>query len=177
MPNLSIRDVFALVTLMGLYLSEASGHQKAYKELLAYVDAGYALTLDVVQQVIIRYSRSKSNRVFAVRNGDMHCTQACPRCCSSARNHETCTHRCPRCCDTRGSTPRPSRSSSRDGSRSGSPTANKSALRGYVERMIDEKLASSNPAYPKHDQEALTARENIWRAHGMPEETQDFAGH
>ena len=53
--------------------------------------------------------------------------------------------------------------------------ANKSALRGYVERMIDEKLASSNPAYPKHEQEALTARENIWRVHGMPEETQAFA--
>jgi hypothetical protein len=29
-----------------------------------------------------------------------------------------------------------------------------------------------NPVYTKHDQDALTARENIWRAHGMPEETQ-----
>ena len=53
--------------------------------------------------------------------------------------------------------------------------SHKSVLRGYVERMIDEKLASSNPAYPKHDQEALTTRENIWRAHGMSEETKAFA--
>ena len=30
------KDVYALVTLMGLYLSEASCHQKAYKELLAH---------------------------------------------------------------------------------------------------------------------------------------------
>ena len=41
---------------MGLYLSDASGHQKAYKELLAHVDAGNALTLDDVQHVIIRPS-------------------------------------------------------------------------------------------------------------------------
>ena len=33
--------------------------------------------------------------------------------------------------------------------------------------MVDEKL--------KHDQDALTERENIWRPHGMPEETQAFA--
>ena len=90
MPDLSIRDVFALVTLMGLYLSDASGHQKAYKELLAHVDAGNALTLDDVQHVIIRYSRSKSNRAFAVRQSDARCTQACPRCCSSARNDSAC---------------------------------------------------------------------------------------
>ena len=42
MPHLSIQDVFALVTLMGLSLSDASGHQQAYKELLAHVDAGHA---------------------------------------------------------------------------------------------------------------------------------------
>ena len=79
MPNLSICDVFTLVTLMGLYLSDASGHQKAYKELLVHVDAGNTLTLDDVHHVIIQYSRSKSNRAFAVRQGDVRCTQACPR--------------------------------------------------------------------------------------------------
>ena len=62
---MSVRDVFALVTLMGLYISPASGHQKVYKELLAYVDAGHALTLDDVQHAMIWYSRSKLNRVFA----------------------------------------------------------------------------------------------------------------
>jgi hypothetical protein len=30
---MTVQDVYVLVTLMGLYLSEASGHQKAYKEL------------------------------------------------------------------------------------------------------------------------------------------------
>jgi hypothetical protein len=41
--------------------------------------------------------------------------------------------------------------------------------------MVDEKLAGPNPVYTKYDQDALTERENIWRAHGMPEETQAFA--
>jgi hypothetical protein len=43
---------------MCLYLSEASGHQKAYTELLAHIDDGHALTLDTVQHEIIRFSRS-----------------------------------------------------------------------------------------------------------------------
>ena len=38
--------MFALVSLMGLYLSEAYGHPKVYKELIAYVDDGHELTLD-----------------------------------------------------------------------------------------------------------------------------------
>ncbi len=59
MKDMSVHDVFA-VTLMGLYISPASGHQKGYKELLAYVDAGNALTLDDVQHAMIRYSRSKA---------------------------------------------------------------------------------------------------------------------
>ena len=41
--------------------------------------------------------------------------------------------------------------------------------------MVDERLASPNPAFTKQDQRALIERENIWRAHGMPEETQAFA--
>jgi hypothetical protein len=50
---MTVQDVYALVTLMGLYLSEASGHQKAYKELLAHVDDDHAITLDKVQNAII----------------------------------------------------------------------------------------------------------------------------
>jgi hypothetical protein len=41
--------------------------------------------------------------------------------------------------------------------------------------MVDHKLAGPNPVYTTHDPDALTVRENIWRAHGMPEETQAFA--
>jgi len=155
---MSIRDVFALVTLMGLYISTACGHQKAYKELLAYVDAGNALTLDDVQHAIIWYSRSKSNRTFSTCQSDARCSNSCPRCCSSARNDCACNHRCPRCCDTRGRTPDPSsRTSSRAGSHAGSP-----ARRAY-------------PNFTAQDQEALTEREFLWRDRGMPEETRVFA--
>jgi hypothetical protein len=56
MKDMSVRNVFALLTLMGLYISTASDHQKAYKELLAYVDTGNALTLDDVQHAMILYS-------------------------------------------------------------------------------------------------------------------------
>jgi hypothetical protein len=107
---MTVQDVYALVTLMGLYLSEASGHQKAYKELLAYIDDGHALTLDKVQHEIIRFSHSRAPRAFALTH---------------AGDSSICNHRCPRCCDTRGETPRPSRSSSShrspSSSRAGSP--------------------------------------------------------
>jgi hypothetical protein len=74
---MTVQDVYALVTLMGLYLSEASGHQKANKELLAHIDDGHALTLDKVQHEIIRFSRSHDPRAFAL-------THACD---SSVCNH------------------------------------------------------------------------------------------
>jgi hypothetical protein len=73
MKDMSVCDVFALVTLMGLYILTSSGHQKAYKELLAYVDVGNVLTLDDVQHAIILYLRSKSNCVFSVHRSDTHC--------------------------------------------------------------------------------------------------------
>ena len=100
------KDVYALVTLMGLYLSEASCHQKAYKELLAHIDDGHALTLEKVQHEIIRFSDSRAPRAFALTH---------------AGDSSVCNHRCPRCCDTRGETPRPSRSSSSPRSHSSSP--------------------------------------------------------
>ncbi len=53
---MTVQDVYALVTLMGLYFSEASGHQKAYKELLAHIDDGHALTLEKVQHEMMMMS-------------------------------------------------------------------------------------------------------------------------
>jgi hypothetical protein len=44
---------------MGLYLSEACGTQKAYKEFTDHVNTGNDLTLETVQHVIIWFSRSK----------------------------------------------------------------------------------------------------------------------
>ena len=70
---------------MVLYLSEAS--QKAYKELLAHFDNSHTLTLDKVQNAIIRFSRSSVARALAItRTGDTPaCTHDCPRCCSFPR--------------------------------------------------------------------------------------------
>jgi len=59
MSDMLVRDVFDLVTLMGLYLSEACGTQKAYKEFTDHVNTGNDLTLETVQHVIIWFSRSK----------------------------------------------------------------------------------------------------------------------
>ena len=112
-----------------------------------------------MQHVIIRYSRSKSTRAFALRHGDVRCTHACPRFFSSVRNDEACTHRCPRCCDTRGLTPPgPLRNSSlRAGSLSGSP------------------VRCAYPTFTIQDQEALTEHEQFWLDCSMPEETRVFA--
>jgi predicted AAA+ superfamily ATPase len=63
---MTVQDVCALVTLMGLHLSEASCHQKTYKELLAHIDDGHALTLEKVQHEIIRFSDSRAPRAFAL---------------------------------------------------------------------------------------------------------------
>ena len=84
---MTVQDVYALVTLMGLYLFEASGHQKAYKELLAHINDGHALMLEKVQHKIIRFSDSRAPRAFALTH---------------AGDSSVCNHSCPRCCDTRG---------------------------------------------------------------------------
>ena len=118
---MTVPDVYALVTLMGLYLSEASGHQKAYKELLAHIDEGHVLTLDKVQLEIIRFSRSRATSVFALTH-DI--------------DSPVCNHSCPRCCDTRGDTPRISRSNSslrsHSSSLAGSPRRTFSATTALV---------------------------------------------
>ena len=120
---MTVPDVYALVTLMGLYLSEASGHQKAYKELLAHIDDGHALTLEKVQHEINRFSHSRAPRAFALTH---------------AGDSSVCNHRCPRCCnsrDSREATPRPSRSTSprsHTSSRAGTPRRTFSATAAPV---------------------------------------------
>jgi len=58
MPPMSITDIYALVTLMGLHMSSSDRHEKAYRELIAYVDEGNAITLEKVQQMGLKYSCS-----------------------------------------------------------------------------------------------------------------------
>jgi hypothetical protein len=119
---MTVQDVYALVTLMGLYLSEASGHQKAYKEFLAHIDDGHAFTLDKVQHEIIRFSHSRAPRAFALTH---------------VSDSPVCNHCCPRCCDTRGETSRPSRSSS-------SPRSHASRHAGSPRRTFSATAAPVN---------------------------------
>ena len=76
---MNIQDVYALVTLMGLYLSKTSCHQKTYKELLAHIDDSHShtLTIDKVQHEIIRFSGSRDSRAFTL---------------TQASNSQVCNH-------------------------------------------------------------------------------------
>jgi hypothetical protein len=70
---------------MVLYLSEASGHQKAYKELLAHIDDSHALTLDKVRKLRCRNRQGRRHSQDArpqekkeenkTHTHTMHCTQ------------------------------------------------------------------------------------------------------
>ena len=79
---MTVQDVYALVTLMGLYHSEASGHQKTYKEFLDHIDNGHTLTLDKVQHEIIRFSRSRVPRALALTHDSdsQVCNHSSPSC-------------------------------------------------------------------------------------------------
>jgi hypothetical protein len=106
MPPMSITDIYALVTLMGLHMSSSDRHEKAYRELIAYVDEGNAITLEKVQQMGLKYSCSlhpvaSSSHTFTLTSEDAD---------------EVCNHNSPRCCYTRDSTSRSFRTSSGDGS-------------------------------------------------------------
>ena len=61
-PYMTVPDVYAPVTLMDLYLSEAFDHQKAYKELLTYIDQGNFLKIEQVQHILIKHSLARSVR-------------------------------------------------------------------------------------------------------------------
>jgi hypothetical protein len=58
MPAISVSDVYALVTLMGLHLSSSDRHEKVCRDLIAYVDEDNTLQLDVtlekVYQVVLK---------------------------------------------------------------------------------------------------------------------------
>ena len=76
---MTVQDVYDLVTFMGLYLSEASCHQKTYKELFAHINDCHALMLEKVQHKIIRFSDSRAPRAFALTQaleGNVSCALA-----------------------------------------------------------------------------------------------------
>ena len=42
---MTISEIYALAALMGLHLSESSRHERAYRDLMTFIDEGNALTL------------------------------------------------------------------------------------------------------------------------------------
>jgi hypothetical protein len=104
---MSISEIYALATLMGLHLSSSVRHERAYHDLMSFIDEGNALTLEEVLKIGLKHSRdrpSTDNAFSVVRAANDVCTRACPLCCS------------------RGLSPHPpSRNSSRAGSRHGGP--------------------------------------------------------
>jgi hypothetical protein len=110
-----LSEIYALAALMGLHLSSSARHERAYRDLMTFIDEGNTLTLEEVLKVGLKYSRdrpSTANAFSAVRAADPVCTRACPLCCS------------------RGRSPHPlSRNSSRTCSRHGSPRSGHRAFR------------------------------------------------
>ena len=112
---MSLSEFYALAALMGLHLSSSARHERAYRDLMMFIDEGNALTLEEVLKIGLKHSRdrpSTANAFSAVRAADAVCTRACPLCCSC------------------GLSPHPSsRNSIRAGSRHGSPRPGHRAFR------------------------------------------------
>ena len=123
---MSLSEIYALAALMGLHLSSSARHERAYRDLMSFIDEGNALTLEEVLKIGLKHSRdrpSTANAFSAVRAADDVCNRACPLCCS------------------RGRSPHPtSRTSSRAGSRHGSPRSGPRAFRTVHDHEYWNKL-------------------------------------
>jgi hypothetical protein len=83
---MAILNVYALVTLKGIHLSESSIHENVYNELMAHINKGHMLTLEKVDQVgaDVQSTRARARaRVLA-----------CMRTCMCACVPYTHTHTC-----------------------------------------------------------------------------------
>ena len=99
---MSMSDLFALVALVGMDRSKHGRYQKAYRELIADIDAGNAVSLDKVMQIGLKHARRSSRPVTALAALRMDCS------CNPRTGYT-----CPNCAkDSRGNTPRSARSSS-----------------------------------------------------------------
>jgi hypothetical protein len=86
---MTISEIYALDALMGLHLSESSRHERAYRDLMTFIDEGNALTLEEVLKIGLKYSLdrpSTANAYCAMRNADAVCNRACPLCCKRGRS-------------------------------------------------------------------------------------------
>ena len=123
---MSLSEIYALAALMGLYLSPSTRHERAYRDLMTFIDEDNALTLEEVLKIGLKHSRdrpSTANAFSAVRAADAVCTRACPLCCSRGRSPHP-----------------PSRNSSRAGSRHGSPRSGHRAFRVVHDHEYWNKL-------------------------------------
>jgi hypothetical protein len=67
---MSISEIYALASLMGLHLSSSTRHESAYRDLMSFIDEGNALTLEEVLKIGLKHSRdrpSTANAFSAVR--------------------------------------------------------------------------------------------------------------
>jgi hypothetical protein len=124
--SMSLSEIYALAALMGLHLSSSPRHERAYRDLMTFIDEGNALTLEEVLKIGLKYSRdrpSTANASITVRAADAVCNRACPLCC------------------TRGRSPHPSsRNSSSASSRHGSPRPGTRAFRVVHDHEYRNKL-------------------------------------
>ena len=123
---MSLSEIYALAALMGLYLSPSTRHERAYRDLMTFIDEDNALTLEEVLEIGLKYSRdrpSTANALITVRAADAVCNRACPLNC------------------TRDRSPHPSsRNSSRSSSRHGSPRPGARAFRVVHDHEYWNKL-------------------------------------
>ncbi len=86
---MSISEIYVLAALMGLHLSPSVRHERAYRDLMTFIDEGNVLTLEEVLKIDLKHSRdrpSTANAFSAVRAAYAVCTRACPLCCSRGRS-------------------------------------------------------------------------------------------
>jgi hypothetical protein len=59
----SHKDLGALAALMGLHLSSSARYERAYRDLMTYIDEGHDITLEQVLKIGLKYSRDRPSAV------------------------------------------------------------------------------------------------------------------
>ena len=81
---MALSEIYALGALMGLHQSALSRHERAYSELMTYINESNAITLDEVLKIGLMHSRdhhSAAKPFRAVHEAAAVCNHACPLCC------------------------------------------------------------------------------------------------
>jgi hypothetical protein len=160
---LALSEIYALGALIGLHQSGSSRHERAYRELLTYINEGNALTLDEVLKTGLRYSRdhhSAAQAFRAVHDDAAVCNHACPLCCKrDFRGRET-----PRSSRSRSS-PRSTTSS-----RAGSPQPRRSTTSSRAGSPPPRRALSAAAA-----QDAWGPINSYWQSQGLAHRYHTYA--